>query len=84
MKESSSYQAILTEGRREGQQQGRQEGELQALRETLLDTLSERFGLVPVELVAAISVAADTLELRAAHRMAIRVATLSDFHFPNG
>ncbi len=89
MKESSSYQAILTEGRREGQQQGRQEGELQALRETLLDTLSERFGLVPVELVpvelvAAISVATDTLELRAAHRVAIRVPSLADFHFPNG
>ncbi len=80
MKESSSYQAIL----REGRQEGRQEGQLKTLRETLLDILSDRFGQLPVGLVASISVAADTAHLRSAIRTAGKVPSLKAFQFPNG
>ena len=82
MKESSSYQYILNEGRQEGlqegRQEGRQEGQLQALREALMDILSDRFGQLPVELVAEISLSTDPLALRSAIRSANKVATVAE------
>ena len=79
MKESSSYQFILREGREEGLHEGLSVGKLQALRETLLDILADRFGQIPVELVAEISLAADPLALRTAIRGANKVASLAEF-----
>jgi predicted transposase YdaD len=53
MKESTTYQAIIEEGRKEGRiegleegrEEGREEGELRALRETILDLGTQRFGV---------------------------------------
>ena len=80
MKESSSYQFIL----REGRQEGRQEGQLQTLRETLLDILSDRFGQVPAELVAEVAIATDPLLLKTAIRSAAKVSSLAEFHLTHG
>ncbi len=80
MKESSSYQYILREGRQEGQQ----EGQLQTLRETLLDILSDRFGQVPIELVAEVAIATDPLLLKTAIRSAAKVSSLAEFHLTHG
>ena len=49
------------------------------LRETLLDILADRFGQIPVELVAQISLADDPLALRTAIRGANKVASLAEF-----
>ncbi len=80
MKESSSYQFILKEGRQEGLHVGK----LQALRETLLDILADRFGQMSVELVAQISLADDLLALRTAIRGANKVASLAEFRLTEG
>ena len=80
MKESSSYQFILKEGRQEGLHAGK----LQALRETLLDILADRFGQISVEFVAQISLADDPLELRAAIRGANKVTSLAEFRLGDG
>jgi len=71
MKESSSYQFILREGLHVGKPQ--------ALCETLLDVLSDRFGQVPVELVAEISLAPELLALRIAIRGGNKVPSLAEF-----
>ena len=88
MKESSSYQAILQEGRREGRkegwQEGRQEGQLQALRDALTDILGDRFGPPPAALTAAIAAASDAMELRTAIRAAGKVASLAEFKLSTG
>jgi len=81
MKESTTYQGILLEGRTEGLREGRQEGQLHALRETLLDVLSDRFGQLPAELLAEVSVASDLSRLRSAIRSAGKAARLADFQF---
>lgn len=91
MSESTSYQAILAEGREEGlklgvqagRQEGRQEG-LQAgrqeeLHDLLTETLRERFGEVPMELGRQIESQSDRASLRAAIRQAMRAATLAEF-----
>ena len=44
MRESSTYRAIVEEGRLEGLEQGRQEGATEALRKVLLELGSDRFG----------------------------------------
>ena len=51
------------------------------MRDTLLDVLSDRFGQVPVELVAEIALATDLVALRHAIRSATKVADLADFRF---
>lgn len=75
MKESTTYQAILKEGRVEG----RLEGQLQTLRETLLDLLSDRFGPLPAVIVATISIAGDQAKLQTAIRSVAKLATLAEF-----
>lgn len=86
MRESSTYQAILDEGRQEGLNrglnQGRAEGLNQGLmqgrilsrQEDLLEMLQERFGSVPPEVEARIRNADDPDRLRAALRQVFHVA----------
>jgi predicted transposase YdaD len=76
MKESSTYQRILDEGRAEGRaegeqlgwqrgrQEGRQEGQLLALRENVLLVYRERFGEVPGEVEAKVRGVEDVERLR--------------------
>ena len=45
MKDSSTYQAIVEEGRQEGWQKGRVEGAIEALRKVLLHLGTEQFGV---------------------------------------
>lgn len=44
MRESSTYRAILAEGRREGRREGRTEGKVEAKREDLLRFGTKRLG----------------------------------------
>jgi predicted transposase YdaD len=68
MKESSTYQRILDEGRAEGEQlgwqRGRQEGQVLALRENVLLVYRERFGEVPGEVEAKVRGVEDVERLR--------------------
>jgi predicted transposase YdaD len=61
MRESSTYQAILEEGRAEGQQ------------EMLLEQLRERFGVVPTEVESRVRTTTDPEKLRAALRAILHV-----------
>jgi hypothetical protein len=70
MRESTSYQAILREGRAEGQVLTRQED--------LLDILRERFGVVPPEVEQSIRNTTDATRLRDAIRQAVKMANLAD------
>ena len=87
MTESTSYQAILREGReqglklgrQEGLQTGRQEGQIEARQDDLIDLLQERFGVVPEELAGAIRNNSDLPRLRLAIRKAMHVASLAEF-----
>ncbi len=74
MRESSAYQMILREGRREGAAIAR----IESKREDLLDILRERFGSVPPELEARISAATEVPALTAAIRAAVKVASPDD------
>lgn len=71
MKESSTYQAILREGRTEG---------LQAMRDTILDILRNRFGEPPIKMIEAVAFVTDFGELRSAIRSAATIARLDEFH----
>jgi predicted transposase YdaD len=53
MKESSTYQAILAEGRTEGRTEGRIEGRIEALKKTLFRLGNQRFHSPPDEAVQA-------------------------------
>jgi hypothetical protein len=74
MKESTTYQAILQEGREEG----REKGHIEARQEDLLDILTERFGRVPKKVRDRILQCQDAERLHAAVRLAVRVATPND------
>jgi len=78
MKESSTYQAILKEGRQEGQKEGKQEGLLTARRDALLDILSERFGNCPPDVERRIRESFDVNRLQTAIRQAIRIQSPSE------
>jgi len=82
MKESTTYQMILEEGRVEGfengRQEGRQEGRLAARRETLIAVLEERFPELPAELRARIEQVQDVSELLSAVRRAARIARIEE------
>jgi hypothetical protein len=65
MKESSTYQAILEEGR--------EEGLVRAHREDVLALLQERFGTVPPEVEARVRAASDPIRLQAALRQVLRI-----------
>ncbi|MFO0935345.1 MAG: hypothetical protein U0798_02380 [Gemmataceae bacterium] len=86
MKESTTYQAILREGRQEGRQEGRLEGrneglndgQLQGFRESLLNVLNERFGNCPVEIERRIRESVDLTRLQKAIRQAVRIQSPAD------
>lgn len=82
MKESTTYQAILEEGREEGlekgREEGREEGRLASRRETLIAVLEERFPEVPAELRARIEQVQDVSQLFAAIRRAARITRIED------
>jgi hypothetical protein len=67
MKESSTYQAILDEGRTEGLTVARQED--------VLALLQERFGTVPPEVEARVRATNDPAVLQAALRRVLHIAT---------
>jgi hypothetical protein len=73
MRESSTYQAILEEGRVEGLTRGRVEATLETRRQDLLDLLTDRFGPVPADLEARIKATTDPDRLRAALRQVLRI-----------
>jgi len=75
MKESTTYQAILREGRQEGRQEGEREGRLEGMREAILDILAERFGVVPPEVTVRVQNETDLIRLRNTHRAALTVAS---------
>jgi predicted transposase YdaD len=95
MHESTTYQAILREGRdeglklgrqeglqagrQEGLQAGRQEGQIEARQDDLIDLLQERFGVVPDELTSQIRTTRDLPRLRQAMRRALQAPTLAEF-----
>jgi predicted transposase YdaD len=74
MRESSTYQAILDEGREEGRTQGLTEGRTQGLvegqvaarQEDVLALLRERFGAVPPEVEARVRATTDPAVLQTA------------------
>lgn len=86
MRESSTYQAILREGRNEGRSEGRNEGRNEGLaegailtrQEDLLTVLQEKFQVVTPEVVAKIRATTDLERLRAAFRQALHVTSAAD------
>lgn len=70
MKESTTYQAVLREGR--------QEGLLEAKREDLLNILRTRFAALPSDLESRIAATTDVPTLTAAIRAAVTVASPDD------
>jgi hypothetical protein len=70
MRESSTYQGILEEGRAEGT--------LAARQEDLLALLEERFGSVPADVVARVRATTDPDRLRAALRQVLRINSPAD------
>ena len=73
MRESTTYQAILREGRDEGVMIGRDEGLLLARREDVLDVLRDRFTTIPPAVEARIRAAADPARLKAALLQALHI-----------
>jgi hypothetical protein len=69
MRESSTYQAILDEGRAEG----RVEEATRARQEILVVQLQERFGVVPPEVEARVRAVTDPVRLQAALRAVLRI-----------
>lgn len=63
MRESSTYQLILREGRAE------------AMQEAILDNLTERFGMIPSEVEARVRAETNYSRLKDAHRAALTVAS---------
>jgi hypothetical protein len=74
MKESSTYQAILDEGRDEGRAEGLTSGVLAARREDVLALLHERFGAVPPDVEARVRAATDPVALQAALRRVLHLS----------
>ena len=74
MKDSTTYQAIL----REGRQEGRQEGVVATRQEALLDILRDRFGAVPEAVEARVLATTDAAALKAAIPAALHVASPDD------
>ena len=78
MKESSTYQMILREGREEGLKIGREEGRNEGRRNDVRSILRARFGLVPVALDAQLQATTDPVVLEAAVVAAATAATVED------
>jgi hypothetical protein len=69
MRESSTYQAILQEGRVEGLARGR----VEAQQDNLLDLLREKFGVVPPEIEARVRATTDPERLRTALLQVLKI-----------
>lgn len=82
MKESTTYQAILREGREAGLKTGREEGRIDAARGALLDVLRARFGTVPPAVQQRIEAVTDPAKLQAAVPEAVTVADPYDLPLP--
>lgn len=82
MKESSTYQFILNEGREEGitlgLNKGRTEARVETLRLTLTTVLEQKFGSVPPDLNAKIQAATDADKLEQAFRQALSLTAVAD------
>ncbi len=78
MKESSTYQAILEEGRVEGEIKGEIKGEINARQSMLLDILHDRFGEVPADVESRIRAVTEAARLQHAILRAIRISTIDD------
>jgi hypothetical protein len=86
MRESSTYQGILREGRAEGRVEGRIEGRIEgrvegaviALQDALLDQLAEKFGTVTSELEARVRATTDQDRLRAALRQILHIKAAAE------
>ena len=82
MKESTTYQMILQEGREEGIrtgiQTGIQTGLIAARQEDLIEIIRERFGSVPEMVEARIRAMEDSAKLQAAIRQSVRVTDPND------
>ncbi|MGL6097650.1 MAG: Rpn family recombination-promoting nuclease/putative transposase, partial [Fimbriiglobus sp.] len=76
MRESTTYQAILAEGRTEGESRGRAEGELRGLRDAILDAAGGRFGDPAAAVDARLEAIADRERLR---RISRRLAVAADW-----
>jgi len=75
MRESSTYQAILDEGRLEGRLEGEKRGELQGLREAIIDATDVKLGLPPVSLTEKLESIVDREQLRRLIRVAVRATS---------
>ncbi|MDB5313291.1 MAG: hypothetical protein JWO38_7493 [Gemmataceae bacterium] len=86
MRESSTYQLILEEGREKGLEEGRTrgrvegrvEGMVQGEQMALLTVLQERFGNIPPAVEARVRATADPARLQAALKQAVRISTPDD------
>ena len=82
MKESSTYQAILEEGRVEGEIKGEIKGQAMGLlkgeQNSLLIILRDRFGEVPAEIESRIRAITEAARLQHAILRAIRISTIDD------
>ncbi len=82
MKESSTYQAILEEGRVEGEIKGEIKGQAMGLlkgeQNSLLIILRDRFGEVPAEIESRIRAVTEAARLQHAILRAIRISSIDD------
>ena len=76
MKESTTYQAILKEGR----QEGLQEGKVIFAHDLLVGILKKRFGNLPAGVQERINSVSDPVRLEAAVHQAYQVASVADFN----
>lgn len=74
IRESSTYQAILAQGRAEGLAEGRAEGRLATLRQILVLLLEQKFGSLVPSLEDTINANTDAAKLQAA---ILQVATIN-------
>ncbi len=79
MKESSTYQAILSEGRAEGVATGRIEGRIETLRAMLLGILERKFGSVPAALESRVRTCTDLEKLQEGTYLAATATAIDAF-----
>ena len=73
MRESTTYQSILQEGRVEGRVEGRQEA--------VIELLEDRFGVLPVPIIAEIRSVSDIAQLKSLLHQAAHIASLDELTF---
>ena len=78
IRESSTYQAILDEGREEGLREGRNEAIIQGEQVAIITFLQERFGAVPPEVETRVRATTDPTRLQAAIRQVLQIDAPGD------